>query len=149
MSSISVVDVLNAVNKKLVEWFDYTIYIAEMPENFERPSFFLTVDGMTKKAVSFNNVEKTFTLRVVCYAEKNERFSSDTIAILTMSEEVMELFDSGKLAVGERQLNVEASIETNTEKDVIYVSIKVKGFDEHKESKENLPFVESVRTRFN
>lgn len=141
---INTTDILNAINRELVKKFNYTVYIDTMPENFERPSFFI---GLTKESTidkNINTVEKTKQFKIVCYEEKDENYNSNTLSIFKMMEDVCELFSSEKLSVDDRMLNISMDVNTDQSMDIIYIDVIVKFFDDRVREKKEFDTAEEV-----
>lgn len=123
-------EVLDAINSALVKKFNCTVYIDFMPEDFERPSFFLTLISEKTSDVNRYTVERTKNFKLICYESKNEYFLSSSLDLIRMQEEACILFETGKLQVKDRMLNISTAVETELSTDTIFINIEVKFFDD-------------------
>lgn len=141
---IKTTDVLNAINRELVKNFNYTVYIDTMPEDFERPSFFIGLLKESNTDKNISTVERTKQFKIICYDKKDESYNSDTLSIFKMTEDACYIFSSGKLEVGDRKINISTDITTDKDLDIMYIDVTVKFFDdrgikaEDEETMENL-----------
>lgn len=134
---IKITDIFEAVNRELVKNFpDWTVYIDRMPEDFERPCFFIEFLTEFCEPQNISTVKRTDYIMLTCFGETDSDFNVSTDDLLELQQKVMSMFDCQKLVVGDRSLSVGVDTSGKTE-DTIVINLQAEFFDERvREKKE-------------
>lgn len=141
---VTAMDVLNAINLLLVKRYpDRTVYVQRCPKNFARPSFFLELIRQDAESANKGLLAETMYFLLTCFASKDEYYNSDALELIQLQNDVLNLFRSGYLGVGDREIKIEAS-GGGTEKGEVYIDIQVDFAQEKSEETAELPYMQNV-----
>ena len=141
-------DIITAVNGLIVKKYpDDTVYINLLPQDFDRPSFFIELIDDERVDVNRNTVEVTVDLSVTCYIDVDGHYNSDIESLIERLDSVSDMFTCGYLTVGDRYLAV------TTERGDIdftesYIGVQLNYFDDRPIQGEELPLIEAVKPNF-
>ena len=142
---LSVQQIMEGVNAILVRLYpDRTVYVDVMPEQFERPSFFLRPAGrkITSRTVGVVEVEQMVTVQ--CIDEVGDRYETETARLYEVTETLTAAFlQRGALACGDRRLTADR-IDISRSLDVADVTITVIYEDDRPAAPETQPLIEDV-----
>ncbi len=137
-------EILSVLEKLLTEKTGIKVYIDTIDEGYEKPSFFISVTEDRAEDVNYSTVKRTKKFKIDCYASDSE----ESISEREMIEKICEIFESRKLNVNDRKINISSYVETNEDTKETYVSLETNFFDERGIEKEKYPIVESIETNF-
>ncbi len=119
-------EIMDGINAVLVRLYpDRTVYTDVIPEQFDRPSFFLRPEGrkITSDTAALVTVEQMVTVQ--CIDTVGERYETETERLYAVTETLTDAFlQRGALVCGDRKLTA-ARIDVNRELDVADVTITV------------------------
>lgn len=85
------------------------VYVDELPEGFQRPSFALECQKDEWTDAGIGLVRREMTLRITCFVPVNAYSDSSRETLNARQDAVMGLFGAGALHVGDRALKVRLS----------------------------------------
>ena len=141
-------EILAAVRAPIAAEFpDRFLYIGQMPDQFERPSFYLQVVTTNRSRQNIGTDETEIYLTLTIHEELDTSRNGDQTAALDDQDKVMDLFRLGILKVSDRALPVAVS-NGGQNKGESYVEITVTlrdgvGYD----PEEGLDLMETVYSR--
>ena len=123
---LSVQQIMEGVNAILVRLYpDRTVYVDVMPEQFERPSFFLRPAGrkITSRTAGVVEVEQMVT--VECIDEVGDHYETETARLYGVTDTLTAAFlQRGALHCGDRHLTADR-VDVSRSLDVADVTITV------------------------
>ena len=123
---LSVQQIMQGINAILVRLYpDRTVYVDVMPEQFERPSFFLRPAGrkITSRTAAVVEVEQMVTVQ--CIDEVGDRYETETARLYGVTDALTAAFlQRGALACGDRHLTADR-VDVSRDLDVADVTITV------------------------
>lgn len=128
---LNITDILNAINRKVVEEFPgLPFYIEQVPQRFRRPSFCLEYDATIyeRKNRRTKEVQHDFTLTY--FGIRDAYGNQDMEDILAVQDRILKVFDAGYLTVAERAVKITAmsggQYATNNKHDAeVYVTLHI------------------------
>ena len=103
-------DILTAIMAPVAANFpDRYIYIGQMPDQFERPSFFLQLVTTNRSRQNIGTDETEIYLTLTIHEELDVSRNGDQTAALDDQDAVMDLFRLGILKVSDRALPIAVS----------------------------------------
>lgn len=140
-------DILDAVNLALVSLGKgWTVYRDALPEQFDRPSYYLSLGERSSKPVTRWAREVTQQVSVLCIGALDANGNADTDALAQSSDAVSELFSTGFLAVGDRALHIDGDVGKRPADDGMEVTITLHYLDETPGGAEQEPPITDVQT---
>lgn len=107
---VTLKDILEAVAGVIAKGYpDRYIYLQQMPDQFERPSFFLELITTHRRRQNIGTDETEIYLTLVIHEPLNDVRKGDPLDALADQETVLELFRTGVLPVADRALPVMVS----------------------------------------
>ena len=101
---MEILDILDAVNARLVSrWPERTVYVDVCPMDFDRPSFWLTVEQWEQSDANARMVRRDVALKVTLYDAKDEHYDASWSRLAQEAQEVTELL-TPPLRLGGRAL---------------------------------------------
>lgn len=135
---MKVTDILDAINARLVEkWPERTVYVDVCPVDFERPSFWLTVEKDERVDANRFLIRHDLQLRLTIYDELDEHYDASWYRLAQETDTVMELL-TPVLAVSDRRLKLTLKALPR-EPDRAYVQINTAWMDSRAASSEDEP----------
>ena len=99
-------DVIDAINHKLVEkWPTRTVYVDVCPSDFERPSFWISVEKHEVTDANRLLVKNALQLRLTLYDELDEHYEASWYRLSQETDTVVDLLGR-VLNVGDRHLHL-------------------------------------------
>lgn len=141
-------EIFKAIRQTLAQhWPDRMVYTDTVPEDFERPAFFVQYIG-TKPPEEKNmgTIAMTHNFEIVIYGEKNEDWITMQEELMDLQQEVLLLFAFGKMQVEDRWPDVKASASAGKD-DEAYVSLQIEYWDDRPMVEKNWPLMEEVSTK--
>lgn len=111
------------------------VYENNLPRGFVRPSYLIETIRTRRVKASAGLISIAVEMSITCFAQVDAFGNSPQTALVTMQDDVMALFDSGYLPVGERSPLVSASA-AGINPGESYVDLTVQYSDEPKTKKE-------------
>ncbi|MGO5029649.1 phage tail terminator family protein [Candidatus Agathobaculum pullicola] len=118
-----IMDEINAILMRLYP--DRTVYTDVLPEQFERPSFFLCPAGrkITSRTAAVVEVEQKVTVQ--CIDEVGDRYETQTARLYDVTETLTAAFlQRGALHCGDRKLTADR-VDVSRSRDITDVTITV------------------------
>lgn len=82
------------------------VYVDQLPQDFERPSFLLEAVKREVKDVNIGLIQVTLTLKITCFSAVDEYGDCSREELNQRMDGVQSLFCSGTLAVDDRALKI-------------------------------------------
>lgn len=141
-------EIFKAIRQKLAEqWPDRMIYTDTVPEEFERPAFFVQyLNTKPPQNMNAGTVAMTHNFEIVIYGQKNEDWITMQEELMDLQQEVLMLFAFGKMQVEDRWPDVIASAAAGKD-DEAYVELQIEYWDDRPMVSQQLPLMEEVETR--
>ena len=123
---LKIKEIMDGINPILVRLYpDRTVYVDVLPEQFERPSFFLRPEGrkITSRTAAVVEVEQMITVQ--CADEVGDRSETETARLYDVTETLTAAFlQRGALHCGDRKLTA-ARVDVSRSLDIADVTITV------------------------
>lgn len=127
---IKIKDIFDAVNKELVKNFpDCTVYIDRIPEDFERPCFFIEFVTEFCEPKNISIVKRTDYIMLSYFGRIDNDFNVNTDDLLDLQQSIMHMFDCQKLNVLDRSLSINVDTSGKSE-DMIIINLRAEFFDQ-------------------
>ncbi len=142
-------DIITKINQLIAANFaGNPVYINLCPKDFSRPSFLIECAKMSRQPVSRTTVSVTVDFMLTCFIAVDNYYHTDTAALLTVQNTVMDLFRKGYINVGDRAIKVKAdSEEINFE--CSRISLKFEYFDDRSDAEDTTLLMGEVTTNTN
>lgn len=139
-------DVLDAVNRLLVKrWPTRTVYRDDVPKDFDRPSFLLEVVKENRATANVGLIKVSSYFTITAFEPTDEYGDMAASSLLDTQIAVMELLESGTLAVNDRCIQITASYGGNNEGEA-YVDLQCEYLDARTTKPTSLPPMGKVST---
>ena len=123
---LKIKEIMDGINAILVRLYpDRAVYTDVLPEQFERPSFFLRPEGrkITSRTAAVVEVEQMITVQ--CADEVGDRYETQTARLYDVTETLTAAFlQRGALHCGDRKLTA-ARVDVSRSRDIADVTITV------------------------
>ena len=140
-------DLLTAINQLLAEEYPQTaVYINLCPQNFIRPSFFLEHVTTSCRDKSCKTIELTVDYTITCFMETDSHYHVDAESLMERQTEVIALFRSGYIMVGDRAVKVKAS-SSGFNEGAAYVDLQLEFCDDRSDEAEDPTLISTVTTK--
>ena len=140
-------DILDAVNRLIVSLGrDWTVYRDSLPEQFDRPSYYISLGQRSSKPATRWTCEIEQPVQILCIGALNADGDADIDALSQMSDEVAAVLASGFLRVGTRALHIQGQTEKRAADDGEEVTFTLSYFDEVPEEGDTQPPAEQIHT---
>lgn len=142
---INFIKIQDKINELLVKLYpDFTVYINQVPQNFERPSFCIdfvsnTVDDNNKELV-----KEIDYFTITYFAEVNEYYNTDKFNLQNVLLGVLNIFRNGFIEVDDRAVKVKASKGGFNDNEV-YIDLQFEYYDNRVEKTEEEEEYEIMR----
>jgi hypothetical protein len=104
---INALKIIDEVNRLIVEKYpDCTVYINNMPEGFERPSFFIDLIFDSSSSNNRALTDERVSLQLVYFSPVNGHFLSDATSKLAVHSELKNMFQAGFIKVDDRAIKI-------------------------------------------
>lgn len=143
---IKPVDIMTAINKKIVETFPYAVYIQRCPKDFVRPSFWIEYVTTSRRDVNRSTVAKTVFFTITCFAPLDKHNRVNPEELMKFQEDVIQLFADGFLTVGDRAIKVQSSTG-GIDDDRAYIDLQFEFFDNRSDAVDDTPLIRSVEIK--
>ena len=121
-------DIIDAINLVLVgKWKDRTVYVDVCPVDFDRPSFWLTVERDEVTDANRYLIRHNLRLRLTLFDELDEHYEASWPRLSKETDEVVDLL-SRVLKVGDRHLKLTLTVLPR-DPDRAYVQISTSWMD--------------------
>lgn len=118
-------DILEAICDKVAEKFpNQDIYINQVPEGFERPSFYVSMFGFNDRDAWMGALNRTVAFQVVYFSPKDGRGNIDTVSQYTSYITLSTIFQHHGLQVLDRNLKI-TSVEGGPRDSEVYLTINL------------------------
>lgn len=142
---LKIKEIMDGINAILVRLYpDRTVYVDVLPEQFERPSFFLRPAGrkITSSTVAVVEVEQMVTVQ--CIDEVGDRYETETARLYGVTDTLTAAFlQRGALACGDRHLTADR-VDVSRALDVADVTVIVTYEDDRPAAPVTQPLVTDV-----
>jgi hypothetical protein len=139
-------DIITEINKLLVKAYPIrTVYINLCPKDFDRPSFLIQCVREICIDVNRWTVQITGYYTVVCFENVNDYHNSDSEALLTVQNAIMDLFRDGYIQVGDRIIKCKSS-NGGINDDASFIDVQVEYFDDRTDKVDTTPLMGTVTT---
>ena len=139
-------DLFTSINKLLISLFrSHTVYTQSCPKDFKRPSFLIEYVKTTQSDVNRFTIEKTAYFTITGFTKIDSYYRSEPSELISMKENVLELFSDGYVQVGDRSIKVKSS-SGGMDTDRIYIELQFEYFDERNTMNDTTPFIATVIT---
>lgn len=130
------------VNRLLAEGLPAveTIYRNRYPRDFDRPSFLIETLKFDIDAANRKTIHCVDYLTITCFAEIDDHGNAPDGALLALQVEILQLFRSGFVRVGDRALKVKASTG-GADFDRSYVDLQIEFYDDREEEQGGAPLM--------
>lgn len=145
---VKINDIFNGINLMLISYSsfsNYTVYIQRCTKDFDRPSFLIEYIKTSKRDVNRNTVEKTSYFTITGFEKTDKYYRSDQNELINIQENVLELFSSGYVLVGDRSIKVKSSTG-GLDLDRAYIDLQFEFFDNRTDAEDTTPLITSVTT---
>lgn len=100
-------DILNAINDRLLErWPDRTVYVDVCPVDFDRPSFWLTVEKSGQTDANRLFVRRELQIRLTIYDQMDEHYEASWFRLVGDADDALTLL-TPPLTMGDRRLKLD------------------------------------------
>ena len=139
--------ILDAVNLKLVSLgHGWAVHRDALPEQFERPCWFISAEKQSRKPIMINSDEVTQQINILCIGNLNEDNKGNADELAAMADEVIALFtNDGFIKVNDRCLKIDGMAAERTAEDGFKIQIDLSFFDSAR-LPEELPLIGEVFT---
>lgn len=121
-------DIIDAINLVLIgKWKDRTVYVDVCPVDFDRPSFWLTVERDEVTDANRYLIRHNLRLRLTLFDELDEHYEASWHRLSQETDEVVDLL-SRVLKVGDRHLKLTLNVLPR-DPDRAYVQISTSWMD--------------------
>lgn len=124
------------------------IYIDLVPTDFLRPSLLIQPVTQTRESAAVNLVRVTEYFTLTVFDTTDDYSQSDTRNLLELQQKLLNLFRSGRIAVGDRNIAVTASTG-GRDWDKAFVDLQAEYLDLRDETPDAAPKMESIETNLN
>jgi hypothetical protein len=120
---ITISKIIDRVNELILQKYpSHTFYIEDIPEGFERPSFFIEqVVGGTSD-VNKTIVGEDVSIQIVYFAPVDDYYLTDAPTRLQVSENIKDIFRKGYIAVEDRAIKV-TELTGGSRNNEVYLSV--------------------------
>ena len=137
--------ILDAVNLQLVSLgHGWAVHRDALPEQFERPCWFISAEKQERKPIMINADEVTQQINVLCIGNLNEDNKGNADELTAMADEVIGLFTNiGYIKVNDRCLKIDGMKAQRTAEDGFKIETDLTFLDSAR-LQEDLPVIEHV-----
>lgn len=137
---ITLQDIFKAVNALIkTKYPDIDVTDSDVKEGFKRPSFFTTVDEVSKTDY-LHNFRRTMTLIVYYFPESRYSYKID---ILEKIQGLEEIFNKS-ISVKDRVIHLVDDIESDIVDGVLTMRVDLEYYDTNEGGSEQLPLMENL-----
>lgn len=142
---LTIKEIMDGINAILVRLYpDRTVYTDVLPEQFERPSFFLCPAGrkITSRTAAVVEVEQKVTVQ--CIDEVGDRYETQTARLYDVTETLTAAFlQRGALHCGDRKLTADR-VDVFRSRDIADVTITATYEDDRPTAPITQPLITNV-----
>jgi hypothetical protein len=127
---ITVQKIIDEVNSLILEKYpENTFYIQDIPEGFERPSFFIEMVNNPSSDANKFTTEEEVSLQITYFAAVDDYYSSDMINKLAVCETVKTIFKKGFIVIGDQTIMI-TSLNSEPRGNEIFISTTLQYFED-------------------
>ncbi len=98
------------------------VYTEEMPQDFERPSLYISLQSVSRTAITCKTMQNKAKIKINCFAVKDDYGYSTESDLNTLMGKVMQVIDDGYIRTGDRA--VELNVQTGEiQADYAYITV--------------------------
>lgn len=98
------------------------IYTEEMPQDFERPSLYISLQSVSRTAITCKTMQNKAKIKINCFAVKDDYGYCTESDLNTLMGKVMQVIDDGYIRTGDRA--VELNVQTGEiQADYAYITV--------------------------
>lgn len=135
---------MNEINRLLVEKYpEHTVYMDVCPKDFDRPSFLIELITIRQSPVNKGTIREIVYFGIAYFDETDEYLNSSTENLLTVQQNILNLFKSGYIKVDDRAIAVKASLGGRN-LDRAYIDLQFEYFDNRLDEEDTEPKIKDV-----
>ncbi len=101
---------MDEINRLIVSIYpEPTVYIDLVPKDFDRPSFLLQLIRVTQEPANAKTLTERAYYTITCFGSTDVYHHSNSVELLEIQQNIMNLFRSGYLQMENRAVEVKAS----------------------------------------
>lgn len=144
MVIINSIKIIDEINRLLVEKYPgCTVYIDICPKNFERPSFLIELITTRQGPVNKRTIQETVYYSITCFEKTDDYSNSSTIDLLTVQQNVLNIFRAGYIKVDDRAIEVKAS-SGGRDFNQAYIDLQFEYYDNRSDDEDTTPKMKEV-----
>lgn len=98
------------------------VYTEEMPQDFERPSLYISLQSVSRTAITCKTMQNKAKIKINCFAVKDDYGYCTESDLNTLMGKVMQVIDDGYIRTGDRA--VELNVQTGEiQADYAYITV--------------------------
>ena len=98
------------------------VYTEEMPQDFERPSLYISLQSVSRTAITCKTMQNKAKIKINCFAVKDDYGYCTESDLNTLMGIVMQVIDDGYIRTGDRA--VELNVQTGEiQADYAYITV--------------------------
>lgn len=141
---LDMIKIQDAINRLLVKIYpDFAVYIDDVPQGFERPSFLIEYISSSTDIVNKNIVFEKVYYTVTYFGPVDDYYNQDTLDLQKVLINILKPFRQGYIQVEDRAIAVKAS-NGGKNKNEIYMDIQVEYFEDRLEVGPSYPLMEDI-----
>jgi hypothetical protein len=127
---ITIQNIIDEINGLILSKFPAsTFYIQNIPEGFERPSFFIELISSGSEDNNISITEEEMSIQIVYFAPVDDYYIADSKNQYLVSDTVKNIFRKGYINVGDRAVKITKTTGGPRDNEV-YISINLQYFED-------------------
>lgn len=86
------------------------VYTEEMPQDFERPSLYISLQSVSRTAITCKTMQNKAKIKINCFAVKDDYGYSTESDLNTLMGKVMKVIEAGYICMGDRAVALNVQI---------------------------------------